>query len=107
MKLLLIEDEPGIILGLYHALNSSYQIDSAPSGQAGLRKIARTNYDVIILDLNLPDMSGLEVCERVRSNGIITPILVLSGVSETHSKVTLLDSGANDYLTKPFRREEL
>jgi DNA-binding response OmpR family regulator len=107
MKLLLIEDESGIVLGLYRALNSNYTIDNATTGRAGLQKIAHTNYDVIILDLNLPDMPGLEICERVRSNGITVPILVLSGLSDTQTKVTLLDSGANDYLTKPFRREEL
>lgn len=107
MKLLIIEDDSSIVLGLYHALSGTYEVESAQTGQAGLRKIAKGAYDAILLDLQLPDLSGLEVCERIRSSGVTTPILVITGVSNTHSKVTLLDSGANDYLTKPFKREEL
>lgn len=107
MKLLLVEDEPGILLKLYRTLSGSYQIDSALNGQAALRKIASSEYAIIILDLHLPGTSDLEVCERIRSNGITTPILILSNVADITSKVTLLDSGANDYLTKPFHRQEL
>ena len=107
MKLLIIEDDSSIVLGLYHALSGTYEVESAQTGQAGLRKIAKGAYDAILLDLQLPDLSGLEVCERIRSSGVTTPILVITGVSNTHSKVTLLDSGANDYLTKPFSPREL
>lgn len=109
MRLLIIDDEPGIVVSLYNALGGTYIVESAMSGQAGLRKILANPsiYDTILLDLHLRDMSGLDVCERIRSHGITTPILVLSGEDAVDSKVTLLDSGANDYLTKPFKREEL
>lgn len=107
MKLLIIDDEPGIVLALYNALGGTYIVDSALSGQAGLRKIHANRYDIILLDLHLRDMPGLEVCQRIRGSGITTPILVLSGEDATESKVMLLDSGADDYLTKPFQRQEL
>jgi len=107
MKLLIIEDDEGIVLALYRALAPLYKIDTASSAARGLQKISELPYDVIILDLNLPDGTGLAICEQVRANGLTTPILVLSGTAEVMSKVTLLDSGANDYLTKPFSIEEL
>ncbi|MGC1177371.1 MAG: response regulator transcription factor [Candidatus Saccharimonadales bacterium] len=107
MRLLIIEDDPGILMTLYRALAVLYTVDTASTGNNGLRKLALHAYDAIILDLSLPDVPGLRVCERLRSNGNDTPILVLSGTTEVLRKVTLLDSGANDYLTKPFSIEEL
>jgi two-component system OmpR family response regulator len=107
MKLLIVEDEEGIILALYRALAPIYKIDNAATLASAISKMKTTPYDGIILDLNLPDGSGLKACEFARSNNILTPILVLSGSMEVNDKVTLLDSGANDYLTKPFSIEEL
>ncbi|HTB48769.1 MAG TPA: response regulator transcription factor [Verrucomicrobiae bacterium] len=107
MKLLIIEDDEGIVLALYRSLASLYKTDTATTAARGLQKISEQHYDIIILDLNLPDSTGLAVCEQVRASGLTTPILVLSGSDEVLSKVTLLDSGANDYLTKPFSIEEL
>lgn len=107
MKLLIVEDEEGIILALYRALAPSYTIDTSSTVAGALSKVNKSPYDAILLDLNLTDGSGLTVCEWVRANGIQTPILVLSGDSEVDEKVTLLDSGANDYLVKPFDIDEL
>jgi two-component system OmpR family response regulator len=107
MKLLIVEDAEGIVLALYRSLAPNYTIETAGTVGTALNKVNKTFYDAIILDLNLPDGSGLKVCEWVRANGIQTPILVLSGDSETDEKVMLLDSGANDYLVKPFDMDEL
>lgn len=107
MKLLIVEDEEGIILALYRALALIYKIDTASTVAGALSKVNKTIYDAIVLDLNLPDGSGLKICEWVRANGILTPILVLSGDSQVNEKVMLLDSGANDYLVKPFEMDEL
>jgi two-component system OmpR family response regulator len=107
MKLLIVEDEEGIILALYRALAPQYMIDTAGTVRSALQKTAGTLYDAIILDLHLPDGDGLKVCEQVRSSGDDTPILVLSGDIVTDQKVTLLDSGANDYMIKPFDIDEL
>ena len=107
MKLLIVEDEEGIVLALYRSLAPIYQIDNASTVAGALNKVNNSTYDAIVLDLNLTDGSGLTVCEWVRANGIKTPILVLSGDSEVDEKVMLLDSGANDYLVKPFDIDEL
>lgn len=107
MKLLIVEDDPGIVLVLYRALAVHYKVDTASTSARAMQKITNYPYDAIILDLNLPDSSGLKVCERVRASGNTTPILVLSGDADITDKVTLLDSGANDYLTKPFSMDEL
>lgn len=107
MKLLLIEDDVHLTLALYRALGSIYKIESSKSGLAGLKKAEAGDFDVILLDLNLPDTYGLSVCEKLRAAGIKTPILVISADNTIKSKVTLLDSGANDYLAKPFSFDEL
>lgn len=107
MKLLIVEDEEGIVLALYRALAATYRIDTAGSVATALHKLESQDYDGLVLDLSLPDGSGLKVCEHLRASGSIIPILVLSGRDEVDIKVTLLDSGANDYLTKPFSIAEL
>lgn len=107
MRLLLIEDDRGISHALAHALASTYEVDTAATGAAGLRQAELHNPDAIILDLNLPDLSGLVVCEHLRSIGSKAPIIVLTGETKIMSKITLLDAGADDYLTKPFSLGEL
>mgnify|MGYP001325795146 CR=1 FL=1 len=107
MQLLLIEDNPRMTLALYRVLSEHYKVVAVQSGSEGIRKALNQKFDVIVLDLQLPDMSGLQVCKQLRYNGIITPILILTGEANVESKVTLLDSGANDYLTKPFNIQEL
>jgi two-component system OmpR family response regulator len=102
MKILLIEDDRGIALALSQALAQTHIMVIASEGLVGIRLARREQFDVIVLDLNLPDMNGLEVCEEIRTHSITTPILVLSGETQVLSKIRLLDAGANDYLTKPF-----
>lgn len=106
-KVLLVEDDRGIAVALSQALQSSYDIDVAMTGQLAVHKTDTGHYDVLILDLELPDMPGLAVCQRLRESGFRSPILILTGDTRTLTKINLLDSGANDYLTKPFSLGEL
>lgn len=106
-KLLLIEDDRHIAAALNHALINDYQIDVAPTGKQGLYHCDRADYAAIILDLNLPDISGIDVCHQLRERGAKAPILILSGEQNTLTKINLLDAGADDYLTKPFSLGEL
>ncbi len=107
MNILLIEDDRNVALALSQAVARDYTINVAQNGLSGLKTAASNSYDVIILDLNLPDMSGLDVCRDLRGRGNNTPILILSGEEKVMSKIRLLDAGANDYLTKPFSLGEL
>jgi DNA-binding response OmpR family regulator len=106
-KVLLIEDDHGIAGALSQALQNTYDIDIAATGELGLYKTDTRHYDVIVLDLSLPDMPGATVCRQLREEGISAPILILTAESGIMTKITLLDSGANDYLTKPFSLGEL
>jgi DNA-binding response OmpR family regulator len=106
-KILLVEDDRYVSDTLLLALKSDFDIDWISSGQGALRRVTSEVYDQIILDLNLPDMSGLVVCQNMRHRGLSAPILILSGNSDILTKISLLDAGANDYLTKPFALGEL
>jgi two-component system cell cycle response regulator CtrA len=108
MRVLLIEDEPttanAIELMLTIAGLSVYKTDL---GEEGLDLAKLYDYDIILLDLNLPDMHGYDVLKKLRMARVATPVLILSGVNETDSKVCSFGFGADDYVTKPFHREEL
>jgi two-component system OmpR family response regulator len=106
-KVLLVEDDSSIAGALAQALRSDYDIDIAATGKLGLYKADTENYDVIVLDLHLPDLSGINVCQHLRERGVQAPILILSGESHVMTKISLLDAGANDYLTKPVSLGEL
>lgn len=107
MRLLFVEDDRGIAAALIQALANDHQITLAPTGGRGLFEARNNQYDAVILDLNLPDMSGLDVCRQMREDGMTLPILILSAETEIMSKIRLLDAGADDYLTKPFSLGEL
>jgi DNA-binding response OmpR family regulator len=107
MRLLCIEDNSALVESLRRLLADGPNISHAGCGEEGLRLAAGRRYDAIILDLGLPDMPGLEVCRILRRRGIGTPILVLSAVKDTHTKVELFKAGADDFMTKPFTRAEL
>ncbi|HET8991594.1 MAG TPA: response regulator transcription factor, partial [Candidatus Saccharimonadales bacterium] len=107
LKVLLVEDNNTVSNTLVFALKNEYDIDVAHTGKSALYKCDYREYDIVLLDLNLPDMSGAQVCALLRQRGLRAPILILSGISEVSSKVNLLDLGANDYLTKPFALGEL
>lgn len=106
-KILVIEDEPQIVRALRTILQARrFQVLIARDGETGLAMAAVQQPDVIILDLGLPDMDGVEVCRRLRE-WTQTPILILSVRDSEQDKVTALEQGADDYLTKPFGIEEL
>ncbi|MEM6277100.1 MAG: response regulator transcription factor [Pseudomonadota bacterium] len=108
MRVLLVEDDPttakSIELMLTHASLNVYSTDM---GEEGIDLAKLYDYDLILLDINLPDMNGLEVLRQLRVSKIETPILILSGDTDTESKIKGFGFGADDYLTKPFHREEL
>ena|SRR3989344_1261390 len=107
MKLLLIEDDKETAVTLKEELREDYVMETSFTGEDGEYKAEINDYDLIVLDLGLPGKDGLEVCRKVRANRIQTPILVLTGESDLGTKVSLLDAGADDYLTKPFTFAEL
>lgn len=108
MRLLLVEDEKRMAQALCELLRQEkYEVDHYASGLDGLAAMESGVYDIVILDVMLPDLNGYEIARQVRSKGIRTPILMLTAKSELDDKVTGLDSGADDYLTKPFMTREL
>ena len=105
--ILLIDDEPQILRALKTILSAGhFRVLSAVNGEQGIALAASQSPDVIILDLTLPDMDGIQICEQIREWSTV-PIIVLSVRDSEHDKVAALDKGADDYLTKPFNIEEL
>ncbi|MEM9855059.1 MAG: response regulator, partial [Pseudomonadota bacterium] len=108
MRVLLVEDDPttakSIELMLTHASLNVYSTDM---GEEGIDLAKLYDYDLILLDINLPDMNGIEVLRQLRLSKIETPILILTADGDTESKIKSFGFGADDYLTKPFHREEL
>ena len=108
MRILLIEDDPSTQQSLKMMLESSSMVvDATDLGEDGLEIGKLYDYDIIILDLMLPDIDGMEVLRRLRDARVVTPVLILSGLTESENKVKGLASGADDYLTKPFNKAEL
>ena len=108
MRILLVEDEKRMAQALCEILRlEKYEVDCYNNGLDGLAAAQSDIYDIIILDVMLPGMNGYEIAKRVRSKGIATPILMLTAKAELDDKVTGLDSGADDYLTKPFMTKEI
>ena len=108
MKVLLVEDEERLSKALTELLRQEkYDVDASLSGLSGLDMALTNIYDAIILDVMLPGKNGFEIAKEVRKQGIRTPILMLTAKSELDDKVSGLDSGADDYLTKPFETKEL
>lgn len=108
MKLLLIEDEPKTVQSLKQGLEENgYEVDIAYDGLIGLQLAKRGGYVLIISDIIMPGLNGLELCREFRKSDQHTPILMLSALGTTDDKVTGLDVGADDYLVKPFEFKEL
>lgn len=108
MKILYVEDERYMALAVAQVLKkSNYSVDLAHDGESGLDLALSGLYDIVILDIMLPKMSGMNVLRQIRKQGIETPVILLTAKGETEDKVTGLDSGADDYLAKPFQTEEL
>lgn len=107
-KILIVEDEENMRLGLQDNLEfEGYEVDFAVEGNEGLRKILENKYDLVLLDVMLPNKSGFEICKEVRSKGIKTPVIHLTAKGEEIDKVLGLELGADDYITKPFSLREL
>lgn len=106
-KILIVEDEMNIARFLELELkHEGYEVDKAPDGRMGLQKALEGNFDLILLDIMLPGLSGIEVCRRVRMESRV-PIIMLTAKDDVMDKVAGLDMGADDYMTKPFAIEEL
>mgnify|MGYP000598544578 FL=1 len=108
MRVLLIEDDPSTSKSIELMLSAEgFNIYSTDLGEEGIDLGKLYDYDIILLDLNLPDMHGYDVLKKLRMSKVTTPILILSGMVELENKVKGLGFGADDYLTKPFYKEEL
>jgi DNA-binding response OmpR family regulator len=107
-RILVVEDDPAILRGLSDNLRlESYEVVTAKDGEAGDRLVREGSPDLIVLDLMLPRLSGYELCRKLRSEGVTTPILMLTARGEEADRVLGLDLGADDYVTKPFSIREL
>ena len=108
MRVLVVEDAPRLLEILARSLREEgFVVDGAPTGEEALRLAAIAPYDAIVLDIRLPDLDGFEVCRRVREAGSWSPILMLTARDALADRVRGLDTGADDYLTKPFEFPEL
>lgn len=108
MRLLIVEDEAALCLSIAEGLRlDGYEVDTCQDGQEALELCGAETYDLILLDLNLPSLDGMEVLRRLRTEDTETCVLILSARGQIRDKVEGLDAGANDYLTKPFHFEEL
>lgn len=108
MRLLLIEDDGPLARGLKTSLETQgYAVDWVALGKLGIESAARIDYQLVILDLGLPDLDGLEVLTKLKAHNATLPVLILTARNDIHSKVTGLDQGADDYLAKPFDVAEL
>jgi two-component system response regulator MprA len=107
-RLLIVEDDPELRTFLVsEMLSEGYECLGVGTGQDAMLQIRGQSWDLIVLDWGLPDFTGVEVCRRMRSGGISTPVLMLTAHDEVRERVEALDSGADDFLTKPFSIEEL
>ena len=108
MRVLLVEDDPTTSKSIEMMLSSAGMVlDTTDLGEDGLEIGKLYDYDIIVLDLMLPDIDGYEVLRRLRAAKVETPVLILSGLTESEQKVKGLGTGADDYLTKPFNKNEL
>ncbi|MFY0627483.1 MAG: response regulator transcription factor [Reichenbachiella sp.] len=107
-KILLVDDEANMLIGLKDNLEfEGYEVDVAVNGQEGHDAIMQGNYDLVLLDVMMPIMSGFDVCKKVRAAGVQTPIILLTAKGQEIDKVLGLELGADDYITKPFGVREL
>ncbi|MBY0415365.1 MAG: response regulator transcription factor [Bdellovibrionales bacterium] len=108
MRILIVEDQPKMASFIKKGLTShGYYVDVSETGSGAESMISETEYDLVVLDVNLPDQNGMDTARHLRRDGARMPILMLTALSTTKDKIHGLDSGADDYLTKPFDFEEL
>ena len=107
-RLLLVEDEPGLVLTLRDRLTrEGYSVDTSADGESGLERAAGEAFDLVLLDVMLPRINGLDVLRELRKRGIETPVIMLTAKGQVADKVVGLKLGADDYVTKPFEMMEL
>ncbi|MEC1719181.1 response regulator transcription factor [Schinkia azotoformans] len=107
-KVLVVDDEPAIITLLqYNLQQSGFDVSSAMDGEAGIKMVMEENPDIMILDLMLPKLDGIEVCKKLREDKIMIPILMLTAKGDEFDKILGLELGADDYMTKPFSPREV
>jgi DNA-binding response OmpR family regulator len=107
-KILIVEDEPNMRLGLKDNLEfEGYEVDLAEEGEKALKMIRENEYNLILLDVMLPKISGFDICKTIRKEGVQTPVILLTAKGEEIDKVLGLELGADDYVTKPFSLREL
>ena len=108
MRILYVEDEKFLAEAVIHLLKKNkIMVDWAEDGEQGLELAMRPNYDVIVLDIMLPKLSGLDILKTFRNRGVKTPVIMLSALNEVEDKIRGLEQGADDYLAKPFKTAEL
>ncbi len=108
MNILIIEDEPSLLALLRKGFAElNYSVSVAMDGTMALTMLSKHSFDVVILDIMLPDINGLEICRRIRASKNYVPILMLTALSSNENIITGLDTGADDYVTKPFKFSEL
>ncbi|MGL5032634.1 MAG: response regulator transcription factor [Microcystaceae cyanobacterium] len=108
MKILLVEDDQRIAIALAETLRDrQYQVDLAEDGEMGWSFLQALSYELILLDVMLPKLNGIQLCQRLRKAGIQTPVLMLTARDSSDDKVLGLDAGADDYVVKPFNLAEL
>jgi two-component system, OmpR family, alkaline phosphatase synthesis response regulator PhoP len=107
-RILLVEDEPGLVLTLSDRLKGEgYDVEAVRDGAAGLARASEGGFDLVLLDVMLPGMSGFDVCQQLRQRGIDTPVVMLTARGQLVDRVVGLKIGADDYVTKPFEMAEL
>lgn len=108
MAILLIEDEPNIVSVIKRGLyDHGFEVSVATNGLTGLQMVQEHAFDLLILDVMLPNIDGIQICKRIRESNQTLPILMLTALDSTENIVTGLDSGADDYMVKPFKMAEL
>jgi DNA-binding response OmpR family regulator len=108
MKLLIVEDQPDLLSLICTGLSErSHTVAAAPDGATALEMVTMSSFDVIVLDIMLPDINGIEICRRLRATGNYTPVLLLTALGSTENIVAGLNAGADDYMAKPFKFLEL
>lgn len=108
MKLLIVEDEPNLLSIIRKGLSErNHDVSAALDGTTALQLLENNSFDVVVLDVMLPDINGIEICRRLRSAGNFVPILMLTALDSSENIVSGLNSGADDYMAKPFKFTEL
>ena len=107
-RILVVEDEPGIAMALEDDLRlEGYDVDAVADGSSAVRKAREERFDLVLLDIMLPGKDGFDVCRELRKSGVATPIIMLTARTQESEKVLAFESGADDYVTKPFGPREL